>query len=60
MTAPVALTDYHPFRSQPKKKRYLAHYDARAARRPVPSETLSVDTTWGATFVRISGRGVGP
>lgn len=60
MTAPVALTDYHPFRSQAKKERYLAYYDARAARWPVPSETLSVDTTWGATFVRVSGRADGP
>jgi len=32
MTAPVALTDYHPFRSRAKKERYLAYYDARAAR----------------------------
>ena len=55
VTAPVALTDYHPFRSRAKKERYLAYYDARAARWPVPSETRFVDTTWGATFVRISG-----
>jgi pimeloyl-ACP methyl ester carboxylesterase len=60
MSTPVALTDYHPFRSQAKKERYLAYYDARAARWPVPSETLFVDTTWGATFVRISGRADGP
>lgn len=60
MAAPVALTDYHPFRSQAKKERYLAFYDARAARWPVPSETLFVDTGWGATFVRISGRADGP
>jgi len=60
MTAPVALTDYHPFRSQAKKEQYLAYYDARAARWPVLSETLFVDTTWGATFVRISGRADGP
>jgi pimeloyl-ACP methyl ester carboxylesterase len=60
MSAPVVLTDYHPFRSQAKKKRYLAHYDARAARWPVPSETLFVDTSWGATFVRMSGPTDGP
>ena len=60
MNAPVALTDYHPFRSQAKKEQYLAFYDARAARWPVPSETRLVDTTWGATFVRISGPADGP
>jgi pimeloyl-ACP methyl ester carboxylesterase len=60
MSAPVVLTDYHPFRSQAKKERYLAHYDARAARWPVPSETVFVDTSWGATFVRISGPADGP
>jgi pimeloyl-ACP methyl ester carboxylesterase len=60
MTAPVVLTDYHPFRSRAKKERYLAYYDARAARWPAPSETLFVDTTWGATFVRISGSADGP
>lgn len=59
-TAPLVLSDYHPFRSRAKKERYLAHYDARAARWPVPSETLFVDTTWGATFVRVSGPAEGP
>ncbi len=58
--APVVLTDYHPFRSPAKKQQYLAYYDARAARWPVPSETRFVDTTWGATFVRISGPESGP
>ncbi len=54
-TRPVELSEHHPFRSSAKKERYLAHYDARAERWPVASETMTVDTSWGPTFVRISG-----
>ena len=59
-TQPVELSDHHPFRSAAKKQRYLANYDARAERWPVLSETRMVDTSWGATFVRISGPSDGP
>jgi len=59
-TRPVELSYHHPFRSQAKKERYLAHYDARAEGWPVASETMTVDTSWGATFVRISGPADGP
>jgi len=59
-TRPVILTDHHPFKSTKKMERYLAHYDARAANWPVPSETAYVDTSWGSTFVRISGPEDGP
>ena len=38
-TRPLELSDHHPFRSAAKKERYLAHYDARAERWPVVSET---------------------
>ena len=54
-TRPLELSDHHPFRSAAKKERYLAHYDARAERWPVESETLMVDTSWGQTFIRVSG-----
>ena len=59
-TRPVELSECHPFRSPAKKERYLAHYDARAERWPVVSETRMVDTSWGPTFVRISGPADGP
>ncbi len=59
-TKPVILTDHHPFKSAKKMERYLAHYDARAQNWPVPSETVFVDTSWGQTFVRISGPADGP
>ena len=54
-TRPLELSDHHPFRSAAKKDRYLAHYDARAERWPVESEALRVDTSWGQTFIRVSG-----
>jgi len=46
---------HHPFRSAEAKREVLASYDARASRWPVPSATTTVDTTYGATFIRISG-----
>ena len=46
---------WHPFKSAKAKERYLADYDAWAKSWPVPSETRMVNTTFGSTFVRISG-----
>jgi pimeloyl-ACP methyl ester carboxylesterase len=57
---PMELSEHHPFRSPAKKERYLAHYDARAERWPVASETATIATTFGPTFVRISGPEDGP
>ena len=59
-TQPMELSDHHPFRSEAKKQRYLAYYDARAERWPVLSETRMVETSWGPTFVRVSGPADGP
>jgi pimeloyl-ACP methyl ester carboxylesterase len=49
------MTPYHPFRSESAKQRYLAFYDEFAMDWPVVSETRMVDTSYGQTFVRISG-----
>jgi pimeloyl-ACP methyl ester carboxylesterase len=46
---------YHPFRSEKAKERYLSLYDMRAKQWPVASESVMVNTSWGRTFVRISG-----
>jgi pimeloyl-ACP methyl ester carboxylesterase len=46
---------YHPFRSEKAKERYLSLYDMRAKQWPVDSESVMVNTSWGRTFVRISG-----
>lgn len=49
------MTPYHPFRSEQAKAEYLALYDARARTWPVPSECRMVETSFGQTYVRISG-----
>lgn len=46
---------HHPFRSARAKAEYLALYDEAAKAWPVPSECRMVDTSYGQTFVRISG-----
>lgn len=46
---------YHPFKSEEAKQQYLAYYDEHAESWPVDSETLMVPTSFGETFVRISG-----
>jgi len=60
MNRPVVVDGVHPFKSAAKRDRYLANYDARAERWPVPSKDVYVDTSWGETFVRISGPEDGP
>lgn len=49
------LSNDHPFHSAEAKAEYLALYDEAAKRWPVPSESKLVDTSYGQTFVRISG-----
>jgi pimeloyl-ACP methyl ester carboxylesterase len=51
----VELTPHHPFRSAEAKERYLRHYGSREKNWPVVSESRMVDTSFGKTFVRISG-----
>lgn len=52
---PLEITDHHPFRSPAAKERFLARYDNRGEAWPVPAETRMAETSWGQTFVRISG-----
>lgn len=49
------IPDYHPFRSPEAKEQYLAYYDKQAQQWPIVSETRIIDTSYGQTFVRISG-----
>ena len=51
----VENNSYHPFRSAKAKERYLERYDSIAKNWPVDSETRMIDTSYGRTFVRISG-----
>ena len=54
------LPPYHPFRSDEAKEQYLKLYDMRAKKWPVPSESRMADTSYGQTFVRISGSAGAP
>jgi pimeloyl-ACP methyl ester carboxylesterase len=51
----MEMPAYHPFRSAEAKAEYLADYDVRAERWPVASESKTVATFYGRTFVRVSG-----
>ncbi len=46
---------YHPFKSEQAKEEYLKLYDERATKWPIASKTKMVNTSYGQTFVRISG-----
>lgn len=54
-TSNMETNSCHPFRSPEAKATFLASYDARAKQWPVPSETTTIETLYGKTFVRISG-----
>ncbi|HVP90529.1 MAG TPA: alpha/beta hydrolase [Terriglobales bacterium] len=50
------ISDWHPFRTAKAKEAYLRSYAAQEARLwPVAPETRVVATSWGRTFVRITG-----
>lgn len=46
---------YHPFRSNEAKEKYLTYYDEHAKHWPTASECKMVETSFGQTFVRVSG-----
>lgn len=48
-------TAYHPFKSEGGKAKYLKTYDERVKNYPVAADCRMVDTSYGQTFVRISG-----
>jgi len=51
----MELSAYHPFRSAKAKEQYLALYDLRAKMWPIVSESRLAETSYGQTFIRISG-----
>ena len=51
----MEIQPFHPFKSAKTKEQYLHLYDMRSKKWPVPSETRMVDTSYGQTFIRISG-----
>lgn len=56
----MEMTPYHPFRSAKAKEQYLKVYDMRVKKWPVASESRMVRTSYGETFVRISGPATAP
>ena len=49
------MPGYHPFRSERAKERYHLYYEDKAKKWPVDSETRMISTSYGQTYVRISG-----
>lgn len=52
---PMEMSDFHPFKSEEAKTRYLAYEDKMLKKWPVTSEEKIVLTSFGKTFMRISG-----
>jgi pimeloyl-ACP methyl ester carboxylesterase len=51
----MEISKNHPFKSNDSKEKYLRLYDQMAKNWPVNSESARIDTSYGKTFVRISG-----
>lgn len=49
------INEYHPFKSERARSRYLTYYSERLSEWPVAFEDRHVATSDGTTFVRISG-----
>ena len=49
------MPEYYPFTSVKAKEQYLNYYDKRSEKWPVKSESRILETSYGKTFVRISG-----
>ncbi len=52
---PMEMNNYHPFRSEKAKAKYLAFEEKMVKKWPVLSEERLVQTSFGKTFVRICG-----
>jgi len=52
---PMEINDFHPFRSEKARAQYLAFEDRMVEKWPLHSEELLVQTSFGKTFMRISG-----
>ncbi|HKS96298.1 MAG TPA: alpha/beta hydrolase, partial [Terriglobia bacterium] len=52
----MSIPDYLPYRSAAAREAFFAYYDALAAKQwPAASETRRVPTSYGETFVRLTG-----
>lgn len=51
----MEITEYHPFKSFETKNKFHKMYNKKEREWPVDFENIVVDTSYGKTFVRISG-----
>lgn len=56
----MEITRYHPFKSEEAKEQYLNMYNEKLKEWPIPSESKMIGTSYGPTFVQISGPSNGP
>ena len=57
----MSVSAYYPYRSAEVRDSFLAYYDSLAAKQwPVASEERMAPTSYGQTFVRITGPASGP
>ena len=56
----MEIKKYYPFKSGEAKEKYLNMYNEKLKEWPVPSESKMIDTSYGQTFVQISGPSSGP
>lgn len=56
----MEITEYYPFKSEEAKEKYLRMYNEKLNEWPIPSESKMIDTSYGQTFVQISGPSDGP
>lgn len=54
-TSDATFPSFHPFKSIEAQQQYIAYNDILSKKWPVPVETKFVETSFGKTFVRISG-----
>lgn len=52
---PMEMNEYHPFRSEKAKLQYIAFEEEMEKSWPILSEERVVETSFGKTFMRISG-----
>ena len=50
-----SIPSYYPFKTEEMRREYYEYYDGRAQEWPVPSEGRYIETSYGKTFMRVSG-----
>jgi pimeloyl-ACP methyl ester carboxylesterase len=56
----MEILEYHPFKSIEAKEKYLKMYNEKLKEWPIHSESKIIDTSYGQTFVQISGSSDAP